>query len=189
MKWLAGICGLALVANVATAQVNYNIIKQQAHAAENASANASQGIAPQAPPAAPPVNPVLAATLQNISSLASDISALCKAPAGSPPDAALKLALLNDLAAGAQGVKPAKDAVEKLATDFSAAVAGHNIPHAVQTKLAQTLHALVNASHLNPAQLQLLPGVVQKALTHAGVTADDATNIVTDLKAIAEQTK
>jgi len=188
MKWLAGILGLALVANAATAQVNYNIIKRQAHDAENASANASQGVAPQAPPAAPPVNPVLAATLQNISSLAGDIDALCKAPAGTP-DPALKLPLLNDLAAAAQGAKPAQEAIQKLAADFSAAVTGHKIAHEQQTKVAQILHAVMNSSHLAAAQQQSLPGIVQKVLEHAGVATDDATNIAADLKALVDQTK
>ena len=186
MKYFAGLLGLALVANIATAQ-NFNLIKQQAHNADNAAANATQGITPPAPPAAP-ADPLLAATLQNISSLTADISALCKAPAGTV-DPALKLSLLNDLSAAAQGVKPAKDAVEKLAADFSAAVAGRKIPAAVQAKLAQTLHGLMNGSHLNMAQLHLLPGIVQKALTHAGVAEDAATNVVADLKAVAEQTK
>ena len=187
MKFIPCFLGLLLVTATVSAQVDYNIIKRQAKDAGAASGNASQGITPQAPPAAP-ADPVLAATLQNISSLTADISALCKAPAGTV-DPALKLALLNDLSTAAQGVKPAKDAIENLATDFSAAVAGRKIPEAVQAKLAQTLHGLMNSSHLNVAQLHLMPGIVQKALTHVGVAEDEAKNVVADLKAVADQTK
>ena len=187
MKFIPCFLGLLLVTATVSAQVDYNIIKRQAKEAGAASGNASQGITPQAPPAAP-VDPLLAATRQNISNLAADISALCKAPAGGV-DPALKLALLNDLATPAQSVKPAKEAVEKLATDLSAAVASRKIPDAVQAKLAQTLHALMNSSHLNIAQLHLMPTVVQKALTHAGVTAEEDTNVVADIKTIVEQTK
>ena len=174
MKFIPCFLGLLLVTATVSAQVDYNIIKRQAKEAGAASGNASQGITPQAPPAAP-VDPLLAATRQNISNLAADISALCKAPAGGVDPA--------------QSVKPAKEAVEKLATDLSAAVASRKIPDAVQAKLAQTLHALMNSSHLNIAQLHLMPTVVQKALTHAGVTAEEDTNVVADIKTIVEQTK
>ena len=189
MKCSSGFLGLLLVAvtATATAQVDYNIIKRQAREAGVASGNASQGLIPSAPPAAP-ADPLLGAERQNIANLATDISALCKAPAGSV-DPLLKLALLNDLSAAAQGVKPAKETVEKLATDFSAAVAGHNLSAAVQTKLAQSLHGLMNSAKLGVAQLHLMPTLVQNALTHAGVAADLATNVVDDLKAVSAQTK
>ena len=176
--------GLMFAAAAAPAQ-NFNIAKQQAR-------NAADGPTPPPPlpgsPAATAVNPALAATLQNISNLGTDIAALLDADAANP-DAALKMPLLNDLVQAAQGAKPSKESLQKFADAFTTAVAGKKSLHDQQARLGQWLHALCNCSHLTDTQQATLTTGLQKILAHAGVAKSDADNVIEAIKAVAAQTK
>ena len=140
-------------------------------------------------PAPPPPNPVLQATLQNITAIRADLVAL-----GGSTDtnstAVLKMSLLNDLAAAAQGSKPSQQSVTQLGEHLTAAIAGNKDKwRAPQQRLAQELHASFNGAHLTDAQQKMIFDDVPKILASTGTTADDATNIVNDLKAIVTETK
>lgn len=177
---------------------NYNLAIQQAKrdsakndAEQQRIANAANGsqAAPAAPaPAQPaPMNPVLQATLKNIADLQTDFAGII---AATDKDPAQKTALLNDLTEAAQGTKASTNSVKKLADDLSTALAGQKkLAKPQQTRLAQTIHALFNSSHLSATQQQTLLANVQKILTEAGASLDAAVDVVTDLKAIAAETK
>lgn len=157
----------------------------QRAAGDPASAAAASGTAALAAP----VDPVLQATLNNISGLQSDFAAL-KNSAGDKPDPTQKISLLNNLSQAAQGAKASSTSVKKLADDLLTAVAGNKrLTAAQQTKLAREVHALFNSSHLPAVQQQRLFDDVQKTLTGSGISLDDAVDVVTDLKAVAAETK
>lgn len=194
-------CAL-LVAGVAHADP-YNIIKQQAHRAsdantaeqqriQNASGGPAQsGAAASAAPGASttPMSPELQATLNNINSLQANFTAFSSS-ASEKPDPAQKVSLLNNLSQAASGKKAPSEAIKKLADDLMVAVSGKKkFAAAPQKKLAAEVHALFNSSHLTDVQLKTMFDDVQKILTEAGATLDDAVNVVTDLKKIAEATK
>jgi len=193
-------CAL-LIAGVSQADP-YNIAKQQAHRAsdqntaeqqriQNASGGPAQsGAAAPAPaPGAPPMDPMLQATLNNINSLQADFATFSSS-ASDKPDPAQKISLLNNLSQAAQSKKAPSEAVKKLADDLQAAVSGKKkLAAASQKKLAAEVHALFNSSHLTDAQQKTMFDDVQKILTEAGATLDDAVNVVTDLRKIAEATK
>lgn len=144
--------------------------------------------APAATPAAP-VDPVLQATMKNVAGLQSDFAALNNST-GDKPDPSQKISLLNNLSQAAQGTKASSASVKKLADDLLTAVAGKKkMPAAQQTKLAREVHALFNSSHLSETQQKALLADVQKILTDGGASLDDAVNVVTDLKAVATETK
>ena len=147
------------------------------------------------PPAAPPqnnpnapANPVLQATLQNIANLRNDFSAIGNAAAGTSLTVE-KQTLTNDLAIAAQGVKPQPASISKLADDLMTAISGKEKLRAPQQKLAQFTHAIFNSAHLTTAQQQTFFTGVQKILTDGGASADEAANVVNDLKTIASETK
>jgi hypothetical protein len=144
------------------------------------------GAAPGSPSAS--VDPALAATMQNVSSLQTDIAALNSAPdAGSAADQ--KIALLNDLSTAGTGTKPAADSVKALVKDLLPALAGKKLAADKQTALARDLHAIFNSSRLTAAQLPAVFDNVQKIFTDAGVAGDATINVITDLKKIADETK
>ena len=144
--------------------------------------------APAAAPAAP-VDPALQATMNNVAGLQSDFAALNNST-GDKPDPSQKISLLNNLSQAAQGTKASSASVKKLADDLLTAVAGKKkLAAAQQTKLARAVHALFNSSHLSEAQQKSLLADVQKILTDGGASLDDAVNVVTDLKAVAAETK
>jgi len=136
----------------------------------------------------PPADPALQATLQNIANLRNDFSAIGKAAAGASLTAE-KQTLTNDLAIAAQGVKPRAESISKLADDLVTAIAGKEKLRAPQPKLAQFTHAIFNSAHLTPAQQQAFFTGAQKVLTDGGASADEAANVVNDLKTIASETK
>jgi len=190
--FLAAVIALAF-AFPARADVNYNLAKDQAKRAVNQS-NAEQGIPPSYPqtpsaPGTPPADPALAATLQNITDLRADLTVLIQADdaqAGADQRAALMTHLS---AAAAPGKKAATDSVKKLAGHLITAASGRKILAAQNAVLARDLHALFNRAHLSAVQQQTLLDSVKKILTDAGVPADDADNIISDLKQIAAETQ
>jgi hypothetical protein len=181
-------CALFLTGSV-FAQGVYNMAKQQARnavASENRNQQAidSSGQSPSAPPAQnnQQTDPALQATLQNISNLRADFDDLGSGRTNT-------VALQNDLTTAAQGTKPSPAAVTKLAEDLAAAASGNKKLQAQQQKLAQFCHAIFNSSHLSAAQQQAVLDAVQKILTDGGVSADDVTKVITDLKAVATAVK
>jgi hypothetical protein len=136
----------------------------------------------------PPTDPVLQATLQNITNLRNDFSAIGNAASGSSLTVE-KQTLTNDLAIAAQGVKPQLESISKLADDLATAIIGKEKLRAPQAKLAQFIHAIFNSAHLTPAQQQTFFTGVQKILTDGGASVDEAANVVNDLKTIASETK
>src|ERR1017187_714293 len=139
--------------------------------------------------AAAPVDPALQATLNNVAGLQSDFAALSNV-AGDKPDPSQKISLLNNLSQAAQGTKASSASVKKLADDLLTAVAGKKqIAAAQQTRLARGGHPPFNSSHLTAAQQQTLLADAQKILTEGGASLDDAVDVVTDLKTVADETK
>ena len=199
--FIAFVCLLFTTGTLLAQEVNYSIAKQQAKraSAQNdaeqqriqraSGAPANAGSASGAAPADASADPVLQATRNNVSGLQSDLAAL-KNSTGDKPDPAQKISLLNNLSQAAQGAKASSTSVKKLADDLSTAVAGNKrLTKAQQTKLAREIHALFNSAHLTAAQQQSLFSDVQNTLADGGVTLDDAVNVVTDLKAVAAETK
>ena len=136
----------------------------------------------------PPADPVLQATLQNIADLRNDFSAIGNAAVGVSLTVE-KQTLTNDLTIAAQGVKPQAASISKLADDLITAISGKEKLRAPQPKLAQFTHAIFNSTHLTTAQQQTFFTGVQKILTDCGASADEAANVVNDLKTIASETK
>jgi len=185
---LALFCTLFLAGSV-PAQGVYNMAKQQARNAVASEERNQQAINPggQSPSAPPPQNnqqpdPALQATLQNISNLRADFDDLGSGRTNT-------VALQNDLTTAAQGARPAPAAVTKLAEDLAAAVTGNKKLQAQQQKLAQYCHAIFNSSHLSATQEQSVLDAVKKILSDGGVSDDDVTKIIADLKAVATATK
>jgi len=185
---------VALVfASHALADVNYDLGKKQAKRDVEQS-NAQQGIAPAQPqspsaPSAPPMDPALAATLQNIADLRADLTALNQA-ADAQAGADQRSSLMTHLsAAAAPGKKATTASVRKLAGHLITAASGRKSLTAQNAQLARSLHALFNGAHLSAAQQPTLLDGVKKILTDAGVPADDADNVVSDLKLIATETQ
>jgi len=186
------VMGLALgLANVTRAGDPYVAAMNQAHRAVNATEAASQRTddslsqpqtAPPAQPAPQPMDPVLAATLQNIASLKTDLASLST---NAPPAAALT----NDLMAAATGTKPSADTIGKLAGDLQTAVAGNPGLKVYYPKLAQYLHAAANGAHLTPAQFQTISDDLQQILENGGASYEAATYVANDLKALDRETK
>jgi hypothetical protein len=186
-------CAL-LAAGSASAQGIYNIAEQQAR--NVASGEPPQGSTPPPsapppqnnnPPATPP-NPALEATLKNISNLRVDFDALGKL-AELKPDSPQKKLLLNDLTIAPQSAKPSSASISALADNLASAVAGKAAMQPQHAKLAQEVHAVFNASHLSAAQQKKIFDDVQKILQDGGASADDIINVVSDIKAIATETK
>jgi hypothetical protein len=192
--------GCALfVAQVVLADPYSAAMRQARNVAAKSSAAANQTddtpspAPPSQSPAAPsqnvpPPNPALQATMENIAGLRADLAAL-----GGAPDTNLttaqKLPLLNDLAAAAQGTKPTQKSLSQLGDDLAAAIAGKEKLRAPQPRLAQYVHAAFNGAHLTAAQEKMIFDDVQKILNTGGVSPEDATNVVNDLKTIAAETK
>jgi hypothetical protein len=139
-------------------------------------------------PSAPPPNPALEATLKNISNLRVDFDALGKLTE-LKPDAPQKKLLLDDLTTAPQGAKPTPASTSTFANNLASAVAGKAAMQPQHAKLAQDIHAIFNGSHLSAAQQQMVCGDVQKILQDGGAAADDITNVVSDIKTIATETK
>lgn len=130
----------------------------------------------------PQPNPALAATQQNIASIASDLAALQTDPLKKQP-------LINNLNAAAQGTNPSKASVTKLVGDLGTAIAGKNLSSEQRTKLAQYLRAFFNSSRVAPVQQRTILEDLQKILSAAGVSTDDIARVVADFKAIAAEVK
>lgn len=161
---------------------NQNDAEQQRIQNQSGAAPGANGQSPS------PVNPQLQAEVQNISSLQADIIALNAAPdAASAGDQ--RIALLNDFSTAATGTKASAGSVKVLVKDLLTALAGKKVPADKQTRLAGYLHAIFNSSRLSATQQQTVFDGVQKILTDAGVPAEAATDVITDLKKIADETK
>jgi hypothetical protein len=186
-------CAL-LAAVFASAQGIYNMAEQQAR--NVAAGEPPQGSPPpsspppqnNSPPAPPPANPALEATLKNIANLRIDFDALGKL-AELKPDAPQKKLLLDDLTTAPQGTKPSPASTSTLADHLASAVAGRAAMQPQHAKLAQDIHAIFNGSHLSAAQQQMIFDDVQKILQTGGAAADDITNVVSDIRTIATETK
>ena len=192
MKAFVVLVAALIVTRSATADVNYNMAKDQAKrdASQN---NAQQGVTPSAPPTPaapqlPPTDPALIATFQNITDLRADLDALALAT-DAQAGAEQRISLLNHLATAAAGKKASSASVRKLAGHLIAAVSGKKNLAAQNAQLARDLHALFNGAHLSTAQQQNLLDGVKKILTDGGVSADDTDNVVADLKQIAIETQ
>lgn len=144
--------------------------------------------APAVPPqTSPPPSPALAATLQNIANLRADFAALGNLTGTNA--ATQKQLLMNDLATAAQGPKPSPASVSRLADDLVSATAGKAKADATQQNLARDIHAIFNSSQLSPSQKQMIFDSAQKILQSSGAAAEDATNVVNDIRQIATETK
>ena len=186
-KFVAAICLLSLAAIVASAQGVYSMAVQRAKNAADSQPPAQNGGHNSAPQPAP-TNPELQATLKNVSDLQSDFVALgVAADVDSASDQ--KISLLNHLSAAAQGTKASANSVKTLAKDFVTALAGKKMTNEPRAKFTRDIHALFNSAHLSATQQQTALDEVQKILTGAGVAADAATDVATDLKKIADETK
>jgi CCR4-NOT transcriptional regulation complex NOT5 subunit len=146
--------------------------------------------APAAPatPAPAATDPALAATLQNIAGLQADFAALALA-ATNTVTAEQRVALLNDLAAAAQGTKASRDSIQKTAKQLITLLPGKKIAAAQQNRLARCVHAAFNGAQLTAAQQQVIFDDIQKNLVAAAVPAEDAAQLVALLKAVAAETK
>ncbi len=133
-------------------------------------------------------NPALAATLQNISNLQTDLVAYIGST-DDHPDPSQKIALMNDLSSAAGSNKASAESVKELAKDLFTATSGNKKLLAQKLPLAREIHAVFNSSHLTPTQQQSVFDNVQKTLTDAGVPLGAAIDVVTDLKTIAGETK
>ncbi len=181
---LAGIY-LLVVSNLALADVNYYIAKEQAR--RSAGQDSGSPGASGAPPATP-TDPALAQTLRKIANLQADIAALNQSTSPKPTSEA-KVALLNDLMSAAQGVKPAVTDVQKLGGHLANALNCRKLPLAAQQSLARNLLGLFNGAHLPaPQQLKSLDAI-RKTLMDAGVPAEDLENLQVELKSIATATQ
>lgn len=188
MKTTLLLATVLLAAGAALADVNYNMAIQQAkRVAKNPGPSQSQPTTP-AQPQAPPVNPELAATMQNIADLRTDIAALVKAEDAAAADQQ-RIPLMNHLSAAALGKKASSDSVKKLADDLVSILERKQIPDVQQPVIAHYLHAFFNSSHLTASQQVTLLKGFKKILSGAGVTEDDADKIANDLKTIAAETK
>jgi hypothetical protein len=158
--------------------------KQQAKNVANGGSPQPGGSAPAAAPQnyqAPP-DPALQATMRNINNLKADFEALDSHPTNTAP-------LIKDLTDAAHGTKATSESVSRLAGDLAAVIAGNAKVKPQQPKLAQYVHAAFNGSHLTPAQLQAVLSGVKKILSDGGVPEDDVAKVISDLKAIATETK
>jgi hypothetical protein len=164
---------------------NQNTAEQQRLQNQEGGANSTQPAAPGQ--SSPKADPVLAATMQNISGLQADIAGLNAVT--DKPTTDQKISLLNDLSVASQTTKASSDSVKALTKDLMTALAGQKIAAVQQTKLAREIHAIFNSSHLTDTQQQTIFDDVQKTLTDAGVSLDAATDVVTDLKKVAVETK
>jgi flagellar motor protein MotB len=189
MKTAAALFCVLFLADSVPAQGVYNMAKQQAKNAAASESRNQQAIDPSGQsPSAPPAqnnqqpDPALQATLQNISNLRADFDDLGSGRTNTVP-------LQNDLTTAAQGARPSTETVTKLAEDLAAAVSGNKKLQAQQQKLAQFCHALFNSSHLSAAQQQSVLDAVKKILSEGGVSEDDVTKVIADLKAVATATK
>jgi hypothetical protein len=182
MKMFLVIFYALLVAGSVSAQGVYNMAKQQAKNVANG--DGAQPNQPAAPPQynPPPPDPMLQATLRNINNLRVDFADLDSNQTNSLP-------LTKDLTEAAQGAKPSPADVTKLAQNLAVVVAGNQKLHAKHQKLAQYVHAMFNGSHLSPAQQQMVLDAVQTILSDGGVSTDDSAKVISDLKAIATETK
>jgi hypothetical protein len=165
----------------AKSQAKRAVSQTQARQAETMGAQPATTPPPQTAPAQP--SPALVAMQLNVSNIAADLESLQKDPLKKQP-------LINDLHAAAQGTSPSKGSVSKLTDDLAATLPGKTTLSPEQrTKLAQYLRAVFNASHVAPAQQRTILDDAQKILQTAGVSAEDATKVIYDFKAIAAETK
>jgi len=166
---------------------------RQARDASNAAAKRSQaGLTPTTPAApaqsVPAPNPVLQATLQNIQNLRNDFATLARLT-NTASITTEKQALTNDLGMAALGIRPPQPSISKLADDLAAAIVGNGKLRAQHPRLAQYVHAVFNSSQLSSLQQEMIFDNTQTMLTGCGVAPDIATNVVSDIKAIVNETK
>ena len=180
--FLVILCGL-LTAGLVSAQGVYNMAKQEAKNVANGAPPQGNGSPPMAAnPAPAPPDPVLQATMRNVNNLRVDFENFGANPTNT-------VSLTKDLTEAAQGAKPSPESINRLAQSLAAAVAGNKKLQPQHQKLAQYVHALFNASHLQGGRQQTVLDAVKKILSDGGVPADDVTKVLDDLNAIATQTR
>ena len=174
---IAIVWGGALLLAVSAQADIYTASMDQARRAVSkteAASNQNPDGQPPSQPAAPaqPMNPELAATLQNIANLRTDLGNLD--PAKSP---------------AARGTKAPPEKIAKLALDLQTAVAGKAALRAHYQKLAQYLHAVFNGSHLTPVQFQMISDDMEQILENNGASYEATEAVLNDIKALARATK
>jgi Tfp pilus assembly protein PilV len=197
MKTLIGMAAVLLTAGTLAAQNMHMAIDQAKRASSqndaeqqriaNAAGGTGAGGGSAKSAAAGHADPALQATLSNINSLQADFAAIITVGSS---NATVKTDLLNNLTHAAQSTKATADSVRKVSADLLTALAGQKkLVAAQQKKLAVGIHAIFNSSHLSATQQETLLADIQKIMTDAGVSLDDAVDAVTDLKAVAAETK
>jgi len=194
--FIAFFCTL-LVASVALADPYVMAIQQAKRTSDQNAAEQQQiqnqgGATSSTQPSAPAQNtpkidPIMAAALQNITHLQADIAALNAAT--DKPATDQRISLLNDLSSASQNTRASSGAVRILTKDLMTALVGKKMTQPQQTKLAREVHGIFNSSQLTAAQQQTVLDGVQKTLTDAGVSLDAATDVITDLKKVVDETK
>ena len=183
-----GVAGSLLAGPNEAAMRQARDVSAKVTSAEQGNPPATAPARPAPPQANPQPDPVLAATLRNIANLRADFSALGNLTGTNSADTQKQL-LLNDLATAAQGPKPSPASISRLADDLVSATAGKVKAEAAQQKLAQDIHAIFNSSHLSPAQQQTIFDSARKTLQSGGAAPEAATNVVDDIKTIAQETR
>ena len=173
----------------------YSVAIQQAKRVANQETEANRRLMSNPPAPTTPQNnpnqtisPELKATLDNIQNLQNDFATLGKL-AGTTTVTTEQQGLTNDLAAAAVGAKPSEPSLSKLADDLAKVLAGNEKLRPQYPKLAQYIHAIFNSAQLTETQRQMIFTEIQKLLTGGGVSPDDATTVVNDIKAISDETK
>ncbi|HEX5397824.1 MAG TPA: hypothetical protein VFY06_02110, partial [Verrucomicrobiae bacterium] len=171
----------------------YSVAIQQAKRVANQETEANRRLMNNPAPATPPqnnpnqpTNPELKATLENIQNLQKDLSSL-GGLAGTSAITTEKQGLTNDLATAALNTKPSPESLSKLADDLANVIVGNAKLRPQYPKLGQYLHAIFNSAQLTEAQRQMIFTEVQKILTGGGVSPDNATTVVNDLKTISNE--
>lgn len=149
--------------------------------------NAHQANIQQAARETAPPDSALQATLQNVADLQASFLSLGKV---TKAGAEQKVALLNQITAAAQGVKPAAAEVKQLADDLVAALTNNQKLNPSQLKqLAGFVHAACNGAKLSAAQVDQVTAGLQKILTAAEVATPQVDAVIASLKKIIAATK
>lgn len=121
----------------------------------------------------------------NVEKLVADLQAI---KTGSQVTQEQKNKLALDLKTLAQGAnKPSKESVEKLATDFSAALQDKQISKDEQAALTTDFQQVLNSANISPSEVETVVKDAQEILVASGITKEDGDLIVSDLKAIAAE--
>lgn len=99
-------------------------------------------------------------------------------------------ALKADLMAMADGAtKPDQALVQKLAIDLANAIADGKLTSKEKAQLSQDLYAVMNSANIPTSEVNQAIADAQTIFTASGITKEEVTVIVSDLKAIAAEAK